>query len=98
MVNLGIIEECTSPWTSPVVLIKKKDGSTRFCVDYRQLNEVTIKDSYPLPRIDDSLDDLSAAKWFSTLDLASGCWLVEVSPEESTKSQESKIIFQALIV
>ena len=55
----GVIEQSSRPWASPIVLVKKKDGSTRFCVDYRGLNDITIKDSYPLPRIDDSLDALA---------------------------------------
>ena len=66
MLNAGVIEPLGSPWMSPVVLVKKKDGTTRFCVDYRQLNNVTLKDSYPLPRIDDILDTVSGSKWFST--------------------------------
>ncbi|GBM95236.1 Retrovirus-related Pol polyprotein from transposon 297 [Araneus ventricosus] len=74
MVDNGIIEDSSGPWTSPIVLVKKKDGSTRFCVDYRKLNEITIKDSYPLPRIDDTLDALNGSQWLSTLDLKSGYW------------------------
>lgn len=72
MPNQGIIEPSESPWAAPIVLVKKKDNSTRFCVDYRKLNLKTIKDSYPLPRIDDSLDSLSGAQYYCTLDLAQG--------------------------
>ncbi|GBN68513.1 Retrovirus-related Pol polyprotein from transposon 297, partial [Araneus ventricosus] len=86
MVDNGIIEESSGPWASPIVLVKKKDGSTRFCVDYRKLNEITIKDSYPLPRIDDTLDALNGSQWFSTLDLKSGYWQVEIHPEDKEKT------------
>ena len=65
-----------SPLGSPILLIKKKDGSWRFCIDYRRLNEATVKDAYPLPRIDEALDMLSMARWFHTMDLASGYWQV----------------------
>ena len=64
MLKRGVIEEYTSPWSSPVVLVKKKDCTTRFCVDYKKLNNVTITDAYPLQRIDDSLAQLSGMKYF----------------------------------
>ena len=64
----------------------KKDGGTRFCVDYRKLNLTTVKDAYPLPRIDDTLDMLAGERWFSTLDLASGYWQVSLSPEARCKT------------
>lgn len=86
MKDEGLVEESKSPWASPVVLVKKKDGSTRFCVDYRRLNDVTKKDSYPLPRIDDTLDKLSGANWFSTLDLKSGYWQVPIHPDDREKT------------
>ena len=86
MLTGGQIEASDSPWSSPVVLVTKKDGGTRFCVDYRQLNDATIKDAYPLPRIDDTLDMLAGKQWFSTLDLASGYWQVSLSREARAKT------------
>jgi hypothetical protein len=71
MLQKKVIEPAVGPWSSGIVLVKKKDGSTRFCVDYRRLNDLTTKDAYPLPHIDDSLEQLSGNKWFPTLDLCS---------------------------
>ncbi|UYV63768.1 K02A2.6-like [Cordylochernes scorpioides] len=82
----GIIEESNGPWSSPVVLVTKKDGTTRFCVDYRRLNDITKKNSYPLPRIDDTLTTLAGSSWFSTLDLKSGYWQVGMHPEDKEKT------------
>lgn len=72
MQKAGVVQPSCSPWSSPVVMVRKRDGSNRFCVDYRGLNAVTKADTFPLPRIDDLLDQLSKARYFSTLDLASG--------------------------
>ena len=81
-----IISSSTNPWSSPVVLFQKKSGQSLFCVDYRKLNALTTKDSYPLPRIDETLDSLCGARYCSTLDLASGYWQVEVEPADRPKT------------
>ena len=86
MLQDGIIEESESPWCSPVVLVRKKDGSFRFCVDLRAVNAVTKGFAMPLPRIDDSLDTLSKARWFTTLDMATGYWQVELAAEDREKT------------
>ncbi|GFT31360.1 retrovirus-related Pol polyprotein from transposon 297 [Trichonephila clavipes] len=86
MKNNDAIEPSSSPLVSPIVLVKMKDGSTRFCVDCRRLNDVTKEDRYPLPRIDDTLDTLAGSTWFSTLDLKSGYWQVELHPDDKEKT------------
>ncbi|CAH8671217.1 unnamed protein product [Schistosoma bovis] len=72
MLEKKIIVPSSSPWASPIALVKKKDSSLRLCVDYRRFNAITKRDCFPLPRIDATLDAMKDARWFSTLDLASG--------------------------
>ena len=86
MLELNVIEPSSSPWSSPTVLVRKKNGDVRFCVDYRQVNAVTRKDSYPLPNIQETFDTLAGAKYFSSLDFASGYWQVEVDPKDRPKT------------
>ena len=86
MLQTGVIQPSQSPWASPVVLVRKKDSSLRFCIDYRPLNSVTKPDMFPLPRIDDLLDQLGKSQFFSTLDLASGYWQIKVEEESREKT------------
>uniref|UniRef100_A0A8C1XCE3 Gypsy retrotransposon integrase-like protein 1 n=1 Tax=Cyprinus carpio TaxID=7962 RepID=A0A8C1XCE3_CYPCA len=86
LLEAKVIRESCSPYASPIVLVKKKDGSLRMCVDYRQLNARTRKDAFPLPRIEESLDSLTGARWFSTMDLASGYNQVPVSEQDRPKT------------
>ena len=82
----GVIRPSNSSWASPVVLVRKKNGTHRFCVDYRALNSITKADTFPLPRIDDLLDQLGESKYFSTLDLAAGYWQIRVHPDSQAKT------------
>ena len=86
MLKHNIVEPSTSPYASPVVLVTKKDGSPRFCVDYRGLNAQTVKNSWPIPNINDCLDSLAGGKYFSTLDLASGYNQCEVDEADREKT------------
>ena len=83
MEEVGAIRRSNSPWASPDVLVKKKDGSLHFCIDLRKLNARTIKDAYSLPRIEESLDCLNGASIFTSLDLKSGYWQVELDDDRA---------------
>lgn len=86
MLEASVIEESDSPWAAPVVMVPKKDGSTRVCIDYRRLNEITIPDRYPLPRIDDLLHEARSSPYMTTMDLRSGYWQIEVNEEDRDKT------------
>ena len=86
LLRRGVIEESYSPWASPIVMVKKKDNTFRFCVDYRALNAVTIRDSHPIPRQDDSIDALSSSTYFSVMDLSSGYWQIPLNPDDKEKT------------
>jgi len=88
----GFIRLSSSPWGAPVLFLKKKDGSIRMCVDYRALNEVTIKNKYPLPRIDDLFDQLKGAKYFSKIDLRSGYHQLKIKESDNQKRLLSPVM------
>ncbi len=86
MLANGIIRPSTSPYSAPVVLVKKKTGDLRFCVDYRKLNAATVKNKYPIPRMNNIFDNFFGAKYFTTLDLFSGYWQIKMREEDKEKT------------
>ena len=86
LVDRGFIRPSVSPWGAPILFVKKKDGSLRLCVDYRQLNKVTIKNKYPLPRIDDLFDQLQGASVFSKINLRSGYHQLKIKKADIPKT------------
>jgi hypothetical protein len=86
MLEAGVIEECNSSWSFPIVVVEKKNGKLRLCVNYKELNEHTITDKFPMPRIDEIFDSLTGAKWFSSLDAAQGFWQIKVDEQHKPKT------------
>ena len=86
LLSKGLIESSSSPYGAPILFVTKKDGSLRMCVDYRALNKLTVKNRYPLPRIDDLFDQLQGAVVFSSLDLASGYHQIRITDEDVPKT------------
>src|SRR5436189_4797982 len=86
MLEKGVIRKSNSPWSSPVTMVIKPNGKWRFCIDFRKLNGITRKDNHPLPRIDMLLEKFEGSKWFSTMDMASGYWQIEMEEQDIEKT------------
>ena len=86
LLERDVIKPSTSPWSAQVILSSKKDGSYRYCVDFCRLNSVTVKEHYPVPRVEDMIDTLAGAKFFSTLDLISAYHACEIHPDDREKT------------
>ncbi|CAM5149577.1 unnamed protein product, partial [Natator depressus] len=100
MLELGVIEESYSQWSSPIVLVPKPDGTMRFCNDFRRLNEISQFDAYPIPCIDELVDRLGSARFLTTLDLTKGYWQIPLTKEAKEKTAFSKLdgLFQYTVV
>lgn len=85
MLQKGVIRPWTSSWATKTRLVKKSDNQFRFCVDFRPLNKITLHDAYPLPHLDDLLNQLGKSVWFTSLDLASGYWQIPIQPSDAHK-------------
>ena len=86
LLDLGLIRPSISPWGAPVIFVKKKDGSLRLCIDYRDLNKATVKNRYPIPRIDDLFDQMKGASVFSKIDLRSGYHQLRIKENDISKT------------
>ena len=86
LLDKGLIQPSVSPWRAPVLFVKKKHGSLRLCIDYRELNKVMVKNKYPLPRIDDLFDPLAGASVFSKIDLRSGYHQLKIKKKDVPKT------------
>ena len=86
LLTAGVIKESRSPYASPIVVARKKNGSVRMCIDYRTLNSKTVPDQYTTPCIDDALDCLAGSRWFSVLDLRSGYYQISMAEEDKEKT------------
>ena len=86
MLQFGVIQSSQSSWAAAPVLVRKKDGSVRYCIDFRALNERTRKDAFPLPRIEECLDTLNGSMYYNTLDMASGYWQINIAPQDRHKT------------